>query len=271
VNPGNTLHTDDAGVPPSAVLHVPHSAVVIPAQLRRRLLLSHQERQDELLIMTDWFTDELYSLLPWEAVQVRFPVSRLIVDPERFQDDAEEPMAARGMGVIYTRTADGRPLRDPPSDAERAALIGGYYTPHHEQLSAAVDAVIEDYGRCLLIDCHSFPSRPLPCDLDQTPNRPDICLGTDASHTPEWLVNLAHKQFSAVGLEVGINQPYAGVLVPVEHAGFGSAVDALMIEVNRKLYMDEQTGRRLDTFDGVRVTVQRVMRHLIAGAAARRG
>jgi N-formylglutamate deformylase len=46
-------------------------------------------------------------------------VSRLVVDPERFTDDAREPMARKGMGVIYTRTASGEPLRRPPSDDER--------------------------------------------------------------------------------------------------------------------------------------------------------
>ena len=29
-----------------------------------------------------------------------------MVDPERFEDDAREPMAARGQGVVYTRTSD---------------------------------------------------------------------------------------------------------------------------------------------------------------------
>jgi hypothetical protein len=40
-----------------------------------------------------------------------FPVSRLVVDPERFVDDATEPMAACGMGVIYTQTSQRMPLR----------------------------------------------------------------------------------------------------------------------------------------------------------------
>jgi hypothetical protein len=35
-----------------------------------------------------------------------------------------------------------------------------------------------------MIDSHSFPNQPLPCDDSQATDRPVICLGTDALHTP---------------------------------------------------------------------------------------
>ncbi|RPJ69688.1 MAG: hypothetical protein EHM24_17830 [Acidobacteria bacterium] len=108
----------------TVVLHVPHSATVIPADVRPRLLVSERALRRQLLLMTDWFTDELFALPASEAVMVRFPVSRLVVDPERFLEDDREVMAARGLGVIYTRTSDGEPLREAPSPAERADLLG---------------------------------------------------------------------------------------------------------------------------------------------------
>ena len=58
--------------------------------------------------MTDAFTDELFALP--NAIRVISPVSRLVLDVERLPDDSE-PMAKVGMGMIYTKTADGRPLR----------------------------------------------------------------------------------------------------------------------------------------------------------------
>jgi N-formylglutamate deformylase len=61
-------------------------------------------------------------------------VSRLVVDPERFADDSLEPMADRGMGVIYTKTAHGDVLRDEPDASSRAALLNEYYNPHHTKL-----------------------------------------------------------------------------------------------------------------------------------------
>ena len=55
--------------------------------------------------MTDAYTDKLFSVP--DAAVVRYPVSRLIADPERFENDAEEVMSKLGMGVIYTRTSGG--------------------------------------------------------------------------------------------------------------------------------------------------------------------
>jgi hypothetical protein len=57
--------------------------------------------------MTDAHTDELFPVTPFEAERVVFPVSRLVCDVERFSSDEDEPMASRGMGVFYTRTAVG--------------------------------------------------------------------------------------------------------------------------------------------------------------------
>ena len=42
----------------------------------------------------------------------RYEVSRLVCDPERFPDDANEPMAPVGMGVVYTATHDLAKLRE---------------------------------------------------------------------------------------------------------------------------------------------------------------
>ena len=101
----NDGHTEkrESEMTPIGVLHIPHSAVEIPADVRRQFLVSDETLRQELLKMTDWFTDELFTLPAREAVAIRFPVSRLVLDPERFIDDQQEVMASRGMGVIDSR------------------------------------------------------------------------------------------------------------------------------------------------------------------------
>ena len=83
----------------SSVIHVPHASTVIPEDVRPTLSLSDDELRHELLIMTDWHTDALFTLSSDAATTVLFPVSRLVVDPERFADDDCEPMSSRGMGA----------------------------------------------------------------------------------------------------------------------------------------------------------------------------
>src|SRR5262245_2707733 len=106
-----------------AVLHIPHSSRNIPAEERRAICLDDAELDNELLRMTDTYTDELFPMTPVEAGRVVFPLSRLICDVERFPTDEDEPMAARGMGVIYTRTAHGGVLRAQPDAAARQSLL----------------------------------------------------------------------------------------------------------------------------------------------------
>jgi N-formylglutamate amidohydrolase len=219
--------------------------------------------------MTDWYTDELFSLPEAAAAAVRFPVSRLIVDPERFLDDRLEVMASRGMGVIYTRTSDGTLLREPPSPDERNALIDRYYKPHHASLFKAAQTSLASCGYCLVVDCHSFPSHPLPCDIDQNPDRPNICLGTDEFHTPPWLRDLAQGLFAGAGFSVAIDRPFRGALVPSEHYQRATAVHAIMVEINRHLYMDEDTGVKLRAFNDVAAIIRETLLKLIHGVQLR--
>jgi N-formylglutamate amidohydrolase len=237
----------------------------VPADVRATLILSDADLGAELIRMTDSYTDQLFEL-PEGAARIVFPVSRLVVDPERFVDDAQEPMAARGMGVVYTRTSDGQPLRRTLSLESRDLLIRRYYDPHHERLTRAVDDALEYAGRCLILDCHSFPSAPLPYELEQSSVRPDICVGTDEYHTPDWLVELATELSSGQGFRVLLNQPFSGALVPMAHYRKEPRVWSLMIEVNRSLYMDEFTGNRSAQFDSIRRRLRAILARLLEGA-----
>lgn len=239
------------------VLHVPHSSRHIPTCERQTLLLSDDELQQELLIMTDAYTDELFGV-PHAAI-VRYPVSRLVADPERFEDDAEEVMTKVGMGVIYTKTSGGQPLRQPPSPEERETILAQYYRPHHQTMTHAVDDALASSGGCLIVDCHSFTQKPLPYEFDRNPKRPDFCIGTDEFHTPPALKHLLVAQFAGLGFSVAVNRPFSGALVPSHFYCKDRKVQSVMIEVNRGLYMDAITGAKSSGFDQVRDVLAKVL------------
>jgi N-formylglutamate deformylase len=229
-------------------VHIPHSSTTIPDDVRRTFVLSDPALERELLRLTDRYTDELFSLDLLNVIPVVFGVSRFVVDPERFADDAQEPMAARGMGAVYMATTEGAPLRARLSGAQRAELLARFYEPHHAALEAATQTVLNASGHCLILDGHSFPDDPLPCDLNQDRPRPEICIGTDPFHTSDYLATKAVKSFSAHGLDVAINRPYAGALVPAPWYRRDARVSAVMIEINRRLYMDEANGKKTADF-----------------------
>lgn len=228
-----------AQYPPWVVLHIPHDSTVVPAQARQQILLTDSALTLELQRMTDHFTHLLFAEPPGDAAVVRAPVSRLVVDVERFADDRAEPMAARGMGAIYNVTSHLERLRRQLSPAERETLLRLWYHPHHEKLEAAVALAVKRYGRCLVIDGHSFPGNALPYEYaDQKLERPDICIGSDSFHTPKALEQAFVDAFHRGGWRVAVNDPFAGALVPASRYRTDPRVEAVMVEVNRNLYLD---------------------------------
>lgn len=225
------------------IFHVPHDSTDIPADVRNQFALDDQQLKNEILKMTDHFTARLFCSGSNPQNIVRAPVSRIVVDVERFLEDSAEPMAAKGMGVIYTQTSNGIPLRRPISLNERQLLLDRYYIPHHQRLEHRVDEKLGIYGKCLVLDCHSFPSVALPYEGSEAgATRPDICIGTDGFHTPPALAEGLLREFSALGFRVALNDPFAGALVPISKYQKDNRVRAVMIEINRNIYMDEVSG-----------------------------
>lgn len=231
------------------IFHIPHSSKYIPPHERAAIVLSDDELAHELLIMTDSYADELF--LPCvnagdEAVV--FPISRLILDPERFIDDEKEPMSDVGMGVVYTRTSQKTPLRAFLEPSEKERLIRTYYDPHHQRLNEAARRELKRDGRVLIIDCHSFPSMPLPYEEDPDPESPDICIGSDPHHTPPEMVQTIVDMAAKLHLSVKENSPFAGSMVPSKFYEKDERVHSIMIEIKRSLYMDETTGQKNSDF-----------------------
>lgn len=247
------------------LIHVPHASKLIPAEERKALLPDDASLSRELLRMTDAWTDRLVEGLRLPASRLVAPVSRLVVDVERLADDAHEAMAENGMGAVYTRLSTGEALRR-PDPVERTRLLAKWYYPHHARLTRLVDDALAAEGSCLIVDVHSFPSRPLPHEADQDPERPQICIGTDPHHSPfrddeDALAACAEHGFHAL-----LNRPYAGSIVPARHWKSTSQVRSFMIEVRRDLYMSETTGAPLPAFDSIASRIRQLIEALIRQA-----
>jgi N-formylglutamate deformylase len=67
------------------------------------------------------------------------------------------------------------------------------------------------------------------------------------------------------GYSVAVDIPFAGALVPLSAFGKDPRVLSVMIEVNRRLYMDELSGRKTEAFGAVQASVGRL---IVAAAKA---
>lgn len=235
--------TDGPALP--LIVHVPHASRAIPAAVRRTFTATPAQVDRELATITDHLTDRLFA--PARAVGATLFVnrlSRLVIDPERFRNDADEMMAPKGMGVVRLRTSEGDQLRSPdfPS-AAREELLTKHYDPYARALDALARRFVDRCGRCLIIDAHSYS--PDVAYLAGAPS-PPICLGFDPPHAPEQLIG-AWRTGPLRDLAWLPNTPFAGSYVP---ASFWSPhdprVQSVMIEVEKSLYLDPARAFRAD-------------------------
>ena len=132
---------------PRIIVHIPHSSTKIPKLFQKEFLPEEEKLRSELLCMTDWYTDELFSCP--DCLTVVHQYSRLVCDPERFLDPEEEIMWRKGMGMYYTRMSDGGRLkRDPLSSPEGLRAYGRalqIYRRHHSRLTEAVRRQLDQF------------------------------------------------------------------------------------------------------------------------------
>jgi len=214
----------------SFILHIPHASTFIPNY--EGFVLGKVEENINLL--TDWATDKIFEVDGIATILT--PYSRIFCDVERF-DDESEPMSLIGRGFYYTNGYDGSELRE-LNVISKDSVYRDFYLKHHEFFYDMVTATLEKHGVCHIIDCHSFNDNPkVPFNND--PKSPDICIGTDAFHTPNYLLNYTFNYFTNLGYSTEVNDPYAGCIIPKPYYLQNNSVKGIMIEINKRLYMND--------------------------------
>ncbi|MBI2410311.1 MAG: N-formylglutamate amidohydrolase [Candidatus Kerfeldbacteria bacterium] len=242
-------------------LHIPHSSVRIPEEWKSDFVISSEALAHEAQWMGDLYTDELFFNTSRKYYTLTSQISRLVVDVERFEDDAKEGMSAYGMGAVYEKTSNGAWMKS-FSAQRREEYLHTIFRPYHAALNALIQDCIDRFGYCFIIDCHSFPSEPRYYE-DQTPNRPDICLGTTKGYapefTPDWSIELCTTYFSSQNYSVKLDTPFSGTILPndlVKQEAYKGKMHSIMLEINRKLYMDEHEFTKKASFHTLQNQIQ---------------
>ena len=247
------------------ILHIPHSSIYFPH--RKGFLINENELLKEAEHMGDLHTEELFypkeQHEKYRAVVAGF--SRVFCDAERYEDDEKEMMSRFGMGATYTQNDEGEKIRE-LSTVLREEIMAEYYRPHHKQLELNVEECLKNNEEVLIVDCHSFPNIPRHNSIINVSGeiRPDICIGTDEYHTSKTLTEFVVGFFKDKGYSVSINTPYSGSMVPLKHYRSSPNLSTIMIEINRKLYMDEVTKEKLE-LTGEFLRVQDDLKELFKG------
>jgi N-formylglutamate amidohydrolase len=244
------------------VLCSPHSGRVYPkAFLESSRLDAHTLRKSE-----DCFVDELFApsvRLGAPLIAARFPRAYLDVNREPYELDPDlftgrlpdfaNTQSARvvgGLGTIARIVADTEEIyRERLPIGVAFERIERLYKPFHSALADLLETTRKRFGIAVLVDCHSMPS----ASMGQPPGgRPHFVLGDRfGASCDARLTRFIRDILQGAGYDVQVNRPYAGGFITEHYGKPRQGFHALQVEVNRGLYMDEQTLKKGTRFNGI--------------------
>jgi N-formylglutamate amidohydrolase len=252
----------------------PHSGRVYPrAFLAASRLDAHTLRKSE-----DCYVDELFAGVVRHGapmIAARFPRAYVDANREPYELDpdlfVERPPAfantqsvrvVGGLGTIPRIVSDGEEIY-----AERIPLAVGFeriellYRPFHHLLTGLLEQTRRRFGMALLIDCHSMPSTNSGQPNSQ---RPHFVIGDRfGASSDQRYTRLVRDCLTGLGYEVQLNRPYAGGFITEHYGKPTSRVHALQIEINRALYLDEQTLTRTQGFGPLTSAIDHLTARLV--------
>lgn len=145
-----------------------------------------------------------------------------------------------GLGTIARIVNEQEEIyRGPLAVSAALERINRLYKPYHAALSGLLNESRQRFGYAVLIDFHSMPSY----QGDRTNlQKVDFVLGDrfGTSCTRD-MVKLIERLLVGLGYKVALNKPYAGGYITERYGVPNEGLHTLQIEVNRALYMDEET------------------------------
>jgi N-formylglutamate deformylase len=252
----------------SLVLDSPHSGTDYPADF------GHCRDLASLRQAEDTHVEKLYDFAPGLGVawiEARFPRSYLDanrntteVDPDMLDEPWPGPLdtdpAARakvrlGKGLIWRCTDDGAAIYDRRlTVAEVRGRIDSCWKPYHAAVAAAIDAAHARHGYSIHLNCHSMPAVASRFSTDYPGLvHADFVVGDrDGTTASPALSQWICRQLEGMGYSVSYNHPYKGVELVRRYGDPAAQRHSLQLEINRRLYMDEETLEPGTGFDSLR-------------------
>ncbi len=234
------------------VLDSPHSGEHYPDDF------DHAPPRSVVRLAEDTHVGRLYrraTALGATLVEANFP--RAYIDANRSLDDLDPAMldgtwpvplamsrkTQQGIGLLWRVARGGAPMYGRKLTVDEVQRrIDDWYRPYHAALEAQIDRLHETFGAVWHVDCHSMPGVGDPNADDPGRARADFVLGDrDGTTCAAEFTAFVAGTIRAMGYAVAINDPYKGVEIVRRHGRPAQRRHSLQIELNRRLYMDEES------------------------------
>lgn len=224
----------------------------------------------------DAFVDKLIDIAPdFGAVALSARIPRSIIDLNRGAEEID-PLVVRGvpphplnqrtlagLGVIPRVVSQGRQIHSKPIDRDEAERrINAYWRPYHRALSLLIAEAQAQFGQAILIDMHSMPHDAVNHLQGQ---RPHVVLGN--RHGLSASARVLDAVASAIedeGLLVRRNSPFSGAYICYAYGRPGKNTHVVQVEIDRTLYMHEDSITPRDDFDEFSALFSRIIQKLSA-------
>lgn len=239
------------------IMSSPHSGRFYPTDLQYQSALT----LDDLRRLEDAYVDELIEPCLHHNVQmitaqygrayVDLNRSPKELDPSMFSSDEQiahihTPRVRAGLGCLPRIGACGRAIYNRRLQLNQAdRRLKAIYHPYHRALKEMISQTTATLGSALVLDCHSMPSNAHGFTMHE-----DFVIGDNNNKAAESELSATIISFlQRQGFQVGHNKPYAGGFITQTYGKPARQVSALQIEINRKLYLDENAWELNDRFD----------------------
>ncbi|MBH2018205.1 MAG: N-formylglutamate amidohydrolase [Burkholderiales bacterium] len=247
------------------VLDSPHSGVVYPPDFLYTCEMSVLRRAE------DTHVEKLYDFAPglgahW--IEAHFPRSYLDANRNTTELDVsllDEPWphpvetdpgllskVRLGKGLIWRTTDDGLPIYERRLSVEEVSTrIEQCWKTYHAAVAQAIDAAHAGHGYSIHVNCHSMPAVASSHATDFPGEKhADFVVGDrDGSTAGAALSRLVCTHLESLGYNVAYNHPYKGVELVRRYGKPAAHRHSIQLEINRKLYMDEETLALTPGFD----------------------
>lgn len=245
------------------VLSSPHSGCLFPEEFLKNSRLS----EAELRSSEDCFVNEIIRGASDAGIpMISMNIPRTFVDVNRDKIEIDESMYFNapktqdnvgsrrcrvGLGVIHRVVSQNRNIYDGLISYDEAMeRIKNVYDPYHKRLKQLVDACQKKFGFCLLVDCHSMPSKICNILDENQPVEFCICTLFDES-CPTAMSEFFGHELGKQNHRVEFNRPYAGAFITFNYCQPRKKLFTLQLEINRSLYMDENVYKKNACFQSI--------------------
>jgi len=231
------------------LISVPHAGNFYPELFLKYLKLN----LNEVRKIEDFKSDEILNLINKDSADIIIAqCSRAVIDLNRSRKAVDNSMFSEifekknidekkmiefGLGVFPKSISNNQIYNKKLPISYGKYILDTFYDPFHKILSAQIKYLLNKFGNCYHFDLHTMPSKA----LKNFKNEPDIVLGNNFGKSCSIeLLNYIKNNLKTFGLNVEINNPYAGGFITRNYGNPSKGVETLQIEINRKLYMCEE-------------------------------